>query len=152
MIWVWQSFFICDRVSLCNTVWPDTPRDPAASASQELGLKMCATTPRRVGCFCDLSGGSDSAGLFCCADCQYTTVFSTLLVAVTRCLRRSPLKEGRDYCDSQFEDTVHHGWESMGAGTVCSYGSRNLGLLAHILVDPETQRRMSVPTFPICTI
>lgn len=50
---------------------------------------------KKSGCFCGLSGGSDLAGLFCCADCQATTAFSTLLVAVTRCLRRSPLrKEG----------------------------------------------------------
>lgn len=67
-------------------------------------------------------------------------------------LEKKPLKEGRDCCDSQFEGTVHHGSESMGAGTVCSCGSRNLQLLAHISVDSETQRRMSVPTFSICTI
>lgn len=53
LILVWSDldsakFFVCDGVLLCSTVWPGTPRDPAASASQELGLKACAGTPRRV--------------------------------------------------------------------------------------------------------
>jgi hypothetical protein len=41
------SFYIVWN-SLCRPGWPQTHRDPPASASQVLGLKVCITIPRRL--------------------------------------------------------------------------------------------------------
>jgi hypothetical protein len=64
VVMVFFGFFFCfcflvfrDRVSLCNTGYPGTNsvdqaglelRNPPASASQVLGLKVCATTAQPV--------------------------------------------------------------------------------------------------------
>jgi hypothetical protein len=54
-------FFFRDRVSLCSPGYPETHsvdqaglelRNPPASASQVLGLKVCATTARLIPCIC----------------------------------------------------------------------------------------------------
>jgi hypothetical protein len=53
-----------DRVSLCSSGCPGTHfvdqaglelRNPPASASQVLGLKVCATTPGQIATFKDLN-------------------------------------------------------------------------------------------------
>ena len=41
------SFGTCPGASSCRPGWPRTHRDPHASASRVLGLKVCATIARR---------------------------------------------------------------------------------------------------------
>lgn len=146
LFWVWsdlglQSFLFVTgshSVALSGLALPEIllPLPPK-------NWDLRSAPPRRAGCFCDLPGGSHLADLFCCAD---TTAFSTFLIAVTICLRRSPLrKEGITVTHSLRVQSIVAG-KAWGQGWFAALAAGTCGCL---LTSQWTQKHRGECQYPL---
>jgi hypothetical protein len=94
------SFFVFfqDRVSLCSPGYPGTHsvvqaglelRNPPASASQVLGLKVCATTARLVGFFSYQLDHSDDTESLSLQGCMLAFINNLSISSTASCTATS---------------------------------------------------------------